>query len=81
MTLIRWDYTLVFRYQDMNISACTSGRGQLILSDHEGALYFVDRQMELKMFRAYEIRVSHLHQMKQHNILVTVGVGICEFKK
>ena len=70
-----------FRYQDMNISACTSGRGQLILSDHEGALYFLDRQMELKMFRAYEIRVSHLHQMKQHNILVTVGVSICEFKK
>ena len=81
MTLTRWDYILVFRYQDMNISACTSGRGQLILSDHEGALYFLDRQMELKMFRAYEIRVSHLHQMKQHNILVTVGVGICEFKK
>ena len=65
----------MFLYQEMNISACTSGRGQIIPSDHEGALYFLDRQMELKMFRAYEIRVSHLHQMKQHNILVTVGVG------
>ncbi len=49
----------------------------MILGDHEGALYFLDRQMELRSFRAYEMRVTHAHQMKQHNVLVTVGVSSC----
>lgn len=26
------------------------------------------------MFKAYEIRVSHLYQIKQHNLLVSIGV-------
>ena len=81
LSLKKWRiaHACLFHWQDINISACTSGRGQMILSDHDGALYFLDRQMELKMFRAYEIRVSHLHQMKQHNILVTVGVSYFKF--
>ena len=60
--------------QDVNISACVSGRGQLIVGDHEGYVYLVNKQLSLNMFKAYEIRVSHLHQMKQHNLLVSIGV-------
>ena len=61
-------------YQDVNISACVSGRGQLVVGDHEGYVYLVNKQLSLNMFKAYEIRVSHLHQMKQHNLLVSIGV-------
>ncbi|XP_005091075.1 vacuolar protein sorting-associated protein 11 homolog isoform X1 [Aplysia californica] len=59
--------------KDVNVSACTSGRGQLVVADFEGNLYFINRQMELTSFRAYEIRVTHLLQMKQHSIIITIG--------
>ena len=58
------------------MSACTSGRGQLVLGDEEGSLYFVSRQLDVSSFHAYELCVTHLYQLKQHNILVTVGVRI-----
>ncbi|RUS74031.1 hypothetical protein EGW08_018205 [Elysia chlorotica] len=59
--------------KDVNVSACTSGRGQLVVGDFEGNLYFINRQMELTTFRAYEIRVTHLTQLKQHNLLISIG--------
>ncbi|KAK3746923.1 hypothetical protein RRG08_030334 [Elysia crispata] len=59
--------------KDVNVSACTSGRGQLVVGDFEGNLYFINRQMELTAFRAYEIRVTHLTQLKQHNLLISIG--------
>ncbi|ESO93774.1 hypothetical protein LOTGIDRAFT_182193 [Lottia gigantea] len=59
--------------KDVNISVCTSGRGQLVIGDYEGNLYFINRQLHLTQFKAYEIRVSHLYQLKQNNILVSVG--------
>ncbi|XP_050409252.1 vacuolar protein sorting-associated protein 11 homolog [Patella vulgata] len=59
--------------KDVNVSACASGRGQLIIGDFEGHMYFINRQLQLTAFKAYEIRVSHLYQMKQHNILLSVG--------
>ncbi|KAK7475894.1 hypothetical protein BaRGS_00032862, partial [Batillaria attramentaria] len=45
--------------KDVNVSACTSGRGQLIVGDFEGNIYFINRQLLLSTFKAYEIRVSH----------------------
>ncbi|XP_076437584.1 vacuolar protein sorting-associated protein 11 homolog [Babylonia areolata] len=59
--------------KEVNISACTSGRGHLIIADFEGNVFFINRQLSLTTFKAYEIRVSHIHQMKQHNLLVTIG--------
>jgi hypothetical protein len=61
--------------QDITVSACASGRGQLIIGDTEGTLYFINRHLELTSFKAYELSVSHLFQLKQHNVLVTVGVS------
>ena len=49
----------------------------MIFGDIEGYLYFLSRQLELTSFKAYEIRVSHMYQLKQHNILVTIGVCLC----
>lgn len=58
------------------MSASASGRGQLIIGDAEGTLYFINRHLELTSFKAYELNVSHLYQLKQHNILVSVGVSL-----
>ena len=51
------------------------GRGQLVVADTDGSLYFVYRHLELMCFKAYELCVTHLFQMKQHNILVSIGVS------
>ena len=62
------------------MSACAYGRGQLVVADTEGSLYFVNRHLELMCFKAYELSVSHLFQMKQHNILVSIGVSKTDVK-
>ncbi|KAK3087703.1 hypothetical protein FSP39_009366 [Pinctada imbricata] len=61
------------KLKDVNVSACVSGRGQLIIGDHEGYLYLLNRQLQISAFKAYEIRVSHLFQMKQHSLLISIG--------
>ncbi|XP_046856298.1 vacuolar protein sorting-associated protein 11 homolog [Xenia sp. Carnegie-2017] len=65
--------------KDVNIVATTSGRGQLIAGDIEGNIYFLDRNLNITSIKAFEIRVSHLCQLRQYNILVSIGedeVGI-----
>ncbi|KAK2167121.1 hypothetical protein LSH36_32g21058 [Paralvinella palmiformis] len=59
--------------QSIDISATASGRGQLIFGDHDGNLHFIDRDLQMSSFKAYILRVTHLYQLKQHNILITVG--------
>ena len=66
-----------FYLQSIDISATASGRGQLIFGDHDGNLHFIDRDLQMSSFKAYILRVTHLYQLKQHNILITVGVSIC----
>jgi hypothetical protein len=56
------------------IAAATSGRGQIILGESEGFVHVLDRGMQVSSFRAYAFQISHLLQLKQHNILVSVGV-------
>ncbi|EHB08795.1 Vacuolar protein sorting-associated protein 11-like protein [Heterocephalus glaber] len=43
------------------ITVCDSGRGSLVFGDI------------LTGFQAYKLRVTHLYQLKQHNILASVG--------
>ncbi|XP_060553204.1 vacuolar protein sorting-associated protein 11 homolog [Ruditapes philippinarum] len=59
--------------KDLNISACVSGRGQLIIGDFEGSIYMLSRELKITSFTAYNIRVSHLFQMKQSNLLISIG--------
>ncbi|KAH3841675.1 vacuolar protein sorting-associated protein 11 homolog [Dreissena polymorpha] len=61
--------------KEVNVSACVSGGGQLIVSDYEGKIYFISRSLQVNSFAAYDIRVSHLYQLKQSlsNLLISVG--------
>lgn len=46
----------------------------LNLSAHwEGQIWFLPRSLDLSSFQAYKLRVTHLFQLKQHSILVSVG--------
>ncbi|KAG5843852.1 hypothetical protein ANANG_G00155290 [Anguilla anguilla] len=57
----------------VGISACDSGRGHIVLGDMEGQIWFLTRSLQLTSFQAYKLRVTHLYQLKQHSILVSVG--------
>lgn len=47
------------------------------MADSKGNVYIVDRSFKTQMFIAYDGgRVTHLKQLKQKNILVTIGVSI-----
>ncbi|XP_068096951.1 vacuolar protein sorting-associated protein 11 homolog isoform X1 [Hyperolius riggenbachi] len=52
---------------------CDSGRGSLVFGDMSGQIWFLSRSLQLSSFQAYKLRVTHLHQLKQHSILVSVG--------
>ena len=43
--------------------------------DIEGNIYFLDRSLATTSFKAFEIRVLFLYQLRQHSILVSIGVG------
>nr|CAB3267620.1 vacuolar protein sorting-associated protein 11 homolog [Phallusia mammillata] len=53
-------------------SAC--GRGQLVFGDSQGCIHSVNHNFQVSSFKAFEIVVTHLFQLKQHNILAAVGV-------
>ncbi|XP_036279042.1 vacuolar protein sorting-associated protein 11 homolog isoform X2 [Pipistrellus kuhlii] len=55
------------------ITVCDSGRGSLVFGDMEGQVWFLSRSLQLTGFQAYKLRVTHLYQLKQHNILASVG--------
>ncbi|XP_004856815.1 vacuolar protein sorting-associated protein 11 homolog isoform X3 [Heterocephalus glaber] len=55
------------------ITVCDSGRGSLVFGDMEGQIWFLPRSLQLTGFQAYKLRVTHLYQLKQHNILASVG--------
>ena len=44
------------------------------LKDSSGNVHLADRSFNLVSFQAYEVYVSHLRQMKQRDILITIGV-------
>lgn len=39
----------------------------------DGQIWLMPRSMKLESFQAYKLRVTHLYQLKQHSILVSVG--------
>ncbi|EGG22194.1 RING zinc finger-containing protein [Cavenderia fasciculata] len=59
--------------QKMKISCTTSGRGCLIVGDSEGFISFFDREMTATSFHAYRQFVTHLHQLRERNFLISIG--------
>lgn len=39
----------------------------------DGKIWLLTRSLQLTFFQAYKLRVTHLYQLKQHSILVSVG--------
>lgn len=59
--------------QKLQITAAASGKGQTIFGDEEGCITLCDRKFQLCKFQAFERKVTHLFQLQQQNVLVSVG--------
>ncbi|KAI8601539.1 hypothetical protein EDD21DRAFT_105583 [Dissophora ornata] len=61
-------------FQSIESNVATSGRGHMVVADRFGLVHIIDKGLRDESFLAYDSgRVSHMKQLKQRNILVTVG--------
>lgn len=44
-----------------------------MMSHMDGKIWLMTRSLQLTSFQAYKLRVTHIYQLKQHSILVSVG--------
>eukprot|EP00163_Fabomonas_tropica_P014549 TRINITY_DN2645_c0_g3_i4.p1 TRINITY_DN2645_c0_g3~~TRINITY_DN2645_c0_g3_i4.p1 ORF type:complete len:454 (+),score=82.80 TRINITY_DN2645_c0_g3_i4:150-1511(+) len=57
----------------LDIQCTASGRGHLLFADSTGMIVVADRNFAVHSFPAYDLQVTHLVQLRQRNILVSVG--------
>lgn len=60
--------------QSLDITVSTCGRGSIVLGDSAGEVYMFDRALSCISFTSYQEEVTHLFQMKTHNLLLSAGV-------
>lgn len=47
----------------------------MVVADRSGVVHIIDKNLKVESFLAYESgRITHMKQLRQRNILVTVGV-------
>ncbi len=54
----------------------TSGRGNIILGDARGRIHIISRDLIISNWSAHDSIVTHVHQLKTLDVLVSVGDGI-----
>ncbi|XP_066993542.2 vacuolar protein sorting-associated protein 11 homolog [Anabrus simplex] len=59
--------------KDAKVTAATSGHGNLVFGDSEGNIHLVSRLFQITTFRAYELHVTLVEQLRHTGILVTIG--------
>ncbi|KAI4814067.1 hypothetical protein KUCAC02_003277 [Chaenocephalus aceratus] len=52
---------------------CTKSPLTYTILHMDGKIWLLTRSLQLTSFQAYKLRVTHLYQLKQHSILVSVG--------
>ncbi|GJJ78227.1 vacuolar protein sorting-associated protein 11 [Entomortierella parvispora] len=61
-------------FQSIESNVATSGRGHMVVADRSGVVHIIDKNLKVESFLAYESgRITHMKQLRQRNILVTVG--------
>jgi hypothetical protein len=59
--------------QNCGVTCFTCGRGQMVLGDSQGEMHVLTSFSDLLSIKAYLLRVSFIYQMKQRNVIITVG--------
>ncbi|KAF9112292.1 hypothetical protein BGX27_003651 [Mortierella sp. AM989] len=61
-------------FKSIETNVATSGRGHMVVADRSGLVHIIDKGLQGESFLAYESgRVTHVKQLRQRSILVTVG--------
>uniref|UniRef100_H2ZAB8 Vacuolar protein sorting-associated protein 11 homolog n=1 Tax=Ciona savignyi TaxID=51511 RepID=H2ZAB8_CIOSA len=65
--------------RNIEITCSTCGRGSLIFGDilcsrFHGLVHIVNHNFQVSTFKAFEITLLHLFQLKLHNVLAAVGI-------
>ncbi|KAF8568792.1 hypothetical protein P879_06889 [Paragonimus westermani] len=61
-------------FSDVQPTCTSSGRGFLWIGDASGFIYRLDRGQQLSPFKAFTQAVRHVYQLKQQDLLLTIGV-------
>ena len=61
------------KLKEINVAVTTSGRGMILIGDTTGNLHLIDRSLQVSSFNLYQQRVTHLFQLRQHSVLISVG--------
>jgi hypothetical protein len=59
--------------QSIRDTCADCGRGCLVLGDAEGMVHFIRGGWRWQSYRAYEKRVTHVHQLRTRDAVVAVG--------
>lgn len=65
----------IFYIQGAQVTAATSGNGNLVLGDNTGNVHLVKRTYQVSTFRAYEISLTLAEQVQHSSFLFTIGVS------
>ncbi|KAJ5070611.1 vacuolar protein sorting-associated protein [Anaeramoeba ignava] len=60
--------------KELSYTCCSSGKGRLVFGDSSGLIHFVNRQFQIyESFQAFKNNISNIYQLKQSNILISIG--------
>ena len=59
---------------DIEITSVCGGNGQIVFGDSGGNLHCLNNRYQLVKHAAFELCVTNLYQLKQHNVLVSAGM-------
>nr|CAD7456680.1 unnamed protein product [Timema tahoe] len=58
---------------DVKVGVATSGHGNLVFGDSEGNIHLVNRSFQVTTFRAYELNIILIEQLRHTALIVTIG--------
>nr|CAD7588133.1 unnamed protein product [Timema genevievae] len=58
---------------DVKVVVATSGHGNLVFGDSEGNIHLVNRSFQVTTFRAYELNIILIEQLRHTALIVTIG--------
>nr|CAD7202335.1 unnamed protein product [Timema douglasi] len=59
--------------EDVKVVVATSGHGNLVFGDSEGNIHLVNRSFQVTTFRAYELNIILIEQLRHTALIVTIG--------
>ncbi|XP_030768032.1 vacuolar protein sorting-associated protein 11 homolog [Sitophilus oryzae] len=60
-------------FKESSITTTSAGNNHLVIGDSLGQIHIISRSWNVSTFRAYEISITHTHQLRNSPLLVTIG--------